>query len=135
MKLKVLFTVMTLLSSMAFAGPISSGGDEKAREFDCVAFQNVDELFAIRVRDVAGTITQVSLWLPAQGGELAPVAAVYATAKINPLVDAVQIDHEDFESNFVLSVLPISMAGIFNGTFPGTNFHRENLRMFCEEIK
>lgn len=136
MKLKTMITLtMTLLSTMAFAGPISSGGDERAREFDCYSPANIDELFEIRVRDVAGTIAEVSLWTMGSEGLLEKRSAVNANVNLNPQVDALQLDHTDMNEQLVMSVLPIDGLGIFSGQFPETEFRKDALQMSCIELK
>lgn len=135
MKLTVLLTVMTLLSSTAFAGPISSGGDEKASEFNCYSPAHIDELFEIRIRDVAGTIVEVSLWTMGAEGQLEKRSAVNANVNLNPQVDAYQLDHTDINEQLVMSVLPIDGLGIFSGQFPETTFRKDALQMSCVELK
>lgn len=135
MKLTLIVTLMTLLSSTAFAGPISSGGDEKAREFNCYSPAHIDELFEIRVRDVAGTIAEVSLWTMGSEGHLEKRSAVNVNVNLNPQVDAYQLDHTDINEQLVMSVLPIEGLGIFAGQFPETNFRKDALQMSCVEIK
>lgn len=135
MKLKTMITLtMTLLSTMAFAGPISSGGDERAREFNCYSPAHIDELFEIRVRDVAGTIAEVSLWIVGSQGLLEKRSAVNANVNLNPQVDALQLDHTDMNEQLVMSVLPIDGLGIFSGQFAETEFRKDALQMSCVEL-
>lgn len=136
MKLKLMTVLaMTLLTSIAQAGPISSGGDEKAREFNCFSPSNIDELFEIRVRDIAGTIAEVSLWKIGAEGVFEKHSAVNTNVNLNPQVDAIQLDHSAMQNELVLSVLPIDGLGLFTGGFPGTSFYKDALQMQCVELQ
>ena len=136
MKLKVMIVLlMTVLASITHAGPISSGGDEKAREFNCYSPANIDELFEIRIRDVAGTIAEVSLWTMGSQGLLEKRSAVNANVNLNPQVDALQLDHSDINEQLIVSVLPLEGLGIFSGQFPETEFSKDALQISCVELK
>ena len=136
MKLNIMIVLlMTLLAPIAHAGPISSGGDEKAREFNCYSPAYIDELFEIRIRDVAGTIAEVSLWTMGPEGVLEKRSAVNANVNLNPQVDALQLDHSDINEQLIVSVLPIEGLGIVSGRFPDTEFHKDALQISCVELK
>ena len=129
-----LVLVITLTAGFyAFAGPISSGGDESGRaEYECFSPENQDITYQILM--TYHDNKQFVDFMSYQGQDLVMRASVPTRSRVNNKVDAYQIDYVTARGTLIMSVLPNEGKGILHKGLKGTPIEKlKNIVLNCSQ--